>query len=204
MDLHKIKEKIKESPKWKARIHRMLIFNNRPRLWVKILLNPFIFKHGKGVCIRKHAIINVSPINNFFIGDLSSIEEYSVIDNNVGDVIIGKNTLVGLRNTVIGPIQIGNDVIIAQNVVLSGLNHNYDDTNTPIVNQKVITKEIIVENDVWIGANSIITAGVHIGNHSVVAGGSIVTKDVPPYTIVAGNPAKVIKTILATNTANIE
>lgn len=195
MDLKRLKEKIKESPKWKARIHRMLIFNNRPRQWVKLLLNPFIFKHGKGVCIRKYAIINVSPINNFYIGDLSSIEEYSVIDNNVGDVIIGKNSLVGLRNTVIGPIKIGNDVIIAQNVVLSGLNHSYDDTNTPIVNQKVATKEIIIDDDVWIGANSVITAGVHIGNHSVVAGGSVVTKDVPPYSIVAGNPAKVIKNI---------
>lgn len=195
MDLGKLKNKIKESPKLKARIHRMLIVNNRPRRWVKWFINPFIFKHGKNITIRRHAIINVSPINNFYIGDFSSIEEFSVVDNNVGDVTIGKNTLIGLRNTVIGPIQIGNDVIIAQNVVLSGLNHNYDDPNTPIVNQKVITKEIIVEDDVWIGANSVVTAGVHIGNHSVVAGGSVVTKDVPPYSIVAGNPAKVIKSI---------
>lgn len=195
MDLGILKNKIKESPKLKARIHRMLIVNNRPRRWVKWFINPIIFKHGKNITIRRHAIINVSPINNFYIGDLSSIEEYSVVDNNVGDVIIGKNTLIGLRNTVIGPIQIGNDVIIAQNVVLSGLNHNYEDPNTPIVNQKVITNKIIIDNDVWIGANSIITAGVHIGNHSVVAGGSVVTKDVPPYSIVAGNPAKVIKTI---------
>lgn len=197
MNLTRLKNKIKKSPQLKARIHRMLIVNNRPRRWVKCFLNPIIFRHGKNITIRRHVIINVSPINNFYVGSLSSIEEYSVVDNNVGDVIIGKNTLIGLRNTVIGPIKIGNDVIIAQNVVMSGLNHSYDDPYTPIVNQKVATKEIIIDDDVWIGANSVITAGVHIGNHSVVAGGSVVTKDVPPYSIVAGNPAKVIKNIKA-------
>ena len=53
--------------------------------------------------------------------------------------------------------------------------------------------DIIVENDVWIGATSTIMSGVRISNGSVVAGGSVVTKDVPPYAIVAGNPAKVVK-----------
>ena len=53
--------------------------------------------------------------------------------------------------------------------------------------------DIIIENDVWIGANSTIMSGIRIGNGSVVAAGSTVTKDIPPYSIVAGNPAKVVK-----------
>ena len=57
------------------------------------------------------------------------------------------------------------------------------------------TREIRIDDDVWIGANAVITAGVHIGSHSVVAAGAVVTKDVPEYSVVAGVPAKVIKTI---------
>ena len=201
--IQKLKNKIKESPKWKARIHKLMFSNGRPRFWVKAFINPFYFHHGKGSHVRKHTILNVSPINQFHIGKNSCIEEFCVVDNGVGDIEIGDNTLIGLRNTLIGPIRIGNNVILAQNIVLSGLNHGYSDLDTPIRNQKVSTKEIYIEDDSWIGANCTIVAGVHIGKHAIVAGGSVVTKDVPPYTIVAGNPAKVIKTISVTNTTNI-
>lgn len=193
--LQKIKNKIKESPKWKTRIHKLIFSNGRPRLWVKIFINPLYFRHDKGALIRRHTLLNVSPINNFHLGANSCIEEFCVVDNGVGDIEIGNNTLIGLRNTLIGPIKIGNNVILAQNIVLSGLNHGYKDLNLPIREQKVNTKEIIIDDDSWIGANSTIVAGVHIGKHAIVAGGSVVTKDVPPYTIVAGNPAKVIKEI---------
>ena len=61
--------------------------------------------------------------------------------------------------------------------------------------QGVNTSEIVIDDDVWIGANAVITAGVHIGRHSVVAAGAVVTKDVPEYSVVGGVPAKVIRTI---------
>jgi acetyltransferase-like isoleucine patch superfamily enzyme len=73
------------------------------------------------------------------------------------------------------------------------LNHNYSDITRRIDEQSVSTSEIHIESDVWIGSNSIVVAGVRIGTHSVVAGGSVVTKDVPPYSVVAGNPAKILK-----------
>ncbi len=111
----------------------------------------------------------------------------------MGAVIIGDRTLVGMSNVLIGPLRIGNDVIMAQNIVLSGLNHGYLDVKIPIRDQPCTTAEIVVEDEVWIGANSVITAGVRIGRHAVVAGGSVVTKDVPPYTIVGGNPARPLK-----------
>lgn len=190
-----IKEKLNNSPKWKNRIHRMIINRSRPRLWVRLFVNPFFFRHGKGSRIRRWCILNVSPINRFYVGNYSSIEEWSVVDNGVGDVLIGHHTMVGMRNTLIGPLSIGNNVIMAQNVVLSGLNHRYDDISTPISLQGVNKAEIVVEDECWIGANSVITAGVHIGKHAVVAAGSVVTKDVPPYSVVGGCPAKVIKRI---------
>ena len=118
---------------------------------------------------------------------------HRVMDNGVGEIIIGNHTRIGLRNTIIGPVHIGNHVILAQNVVLSGLNHNYEDISLPIHLQGVSVAPIIIEDNAWIAANSIITAGVTIGKHAIVAGGSVVTKNVPPYTIVAGNPAKAIK-----------
>lgn len=191
--LDSIKERIKRSPAWKARIHRMMFCNARPRWWVKHLLNPCVFRHGKHAVIRRRTVMNVSPINRFKLGNYSTIEEYTVVDNGVGDVIIGDHTRIGLRDTIIGPVRIGNHVILAQNVVISGLNHSYQDVSTPIHLQKVTTRTIVIEDESWVAANSIVTAGVTIGRHAVVAAGSVVTKDVPPYTVMAGNPAKVIK-----------
>lgn len=188
-----LKAKIKESPKWKARIHNMIFYNARPRLWIKILINPFYFRHGKGSCIRRQCVINVSPINNFRVGNYSTIEEYCIIDNGVGTVLIGNYTRIGLRSTVIGPIEIGNHVILAQNVVLSGLNHKYEDIEMPIHEQGVNAYKICIEDDVWVGANSVITSGIRVGKHAVIAAGSVVTKDVEAYTVVAGIPAKPIK-----------
>lgn len=157
-------------------------------------MNPFYHKKGPDAVIRSNARLDVLPFNPFFVGEGSVVEDYAVINNGVGHVHIGQKTFIGLYDIVIGPVSIGNNVIIAQHVVLSGLNHSYDDINLPIKDQLCTTAEIIVEDDCWIGANAVITAGVKIGKHAVVAGGSVVTKNVPPYTVVGGNPAKILKT----------
>jgi len=190
-----IKDKVKGNPGLKKFIHWLLIPSGeaRPRLWVKWFVNPFIHKRGKGSSIKWHTRIDVLPFNKFELGKNSTIEDFSTINNGVGDVIIGDNTLIGMSNVIIGPVNIGNNVIFAQNIVASGLNHEYSDVNVPIVNQKIIVSPIIIEDDCWIAANSVITSGVTIGKHSVVAGGAVVTKSIPPYSVAAGNPAKVIK-----------
>lgn len=194
LSIYSIKTMLNSNPQWKSRIHTLLFTHRgRPRWWTKKLVNPWFFHQGKHAWIRKHCILNVSPINAFQLGAKSGIEEFCVIDNGVGPVIIGEDTLIGLRNTLIGPVQIGNHVVTAQNVVMSGLNHCFDDCSRLIREQGVITASIVIADDVWIGANASILAGVHIGMHSVVGAGSVVTKDVPPYSVVAGNPAQVIK-----------
>ncbi len=186
---------IKNNPKIKKLVHRLLIPRNeaRPRGWVKIFVNPIMHKKGKKSIIRDRVRLDVLPFNKFFLGEGSVIEDFCTINNGVGDLIIGNNTLVGMGNVLIGPVTIGNNVILAQNIVMSGLNHEYRDINIPIREQKVTTAPITIEDDCWIAANSVITAGVTVGKHCVVAAGSVVTKDVPPFSIVAGNPAKVIK-----------
>lgn len=165
----------------------------RPRLWVQWFVNPFYHKRGKGSRVCRRVRMDVLPFNTFELGAGSTVEDFSVVNNGVGPVIIGSNSRIGIGNVLIGPVTVGNQVILAQNVVLSGLNHTYEDIHTPIRLQKVTTAPIIVEDEAWVGANSVITAGVTVGKHSIVAGGSVVTKDVPPYSIVGGNPAKLLK-----------
>ena len=190
-----IKERIKGDPKLKQFVHRMIMPRNqaRPRLWVRWFVNPFIHKKGKGAIVRRYARMDVFPFNRFDLGELSVVEDFATVNNGVGDVIIGNRVQIGIGNVLIGPVTIADNVIIAQNVVMSGLNHGYEDPAIPIGQQKCTTAEIYVGADSWIGANAVITAGVRIGEHAVVAGGSVVTKNVPPFSVVAGNPARVIK-----------
>jgi acetyltransferase-like isoleucine patch superfamily enzyme len=188
-------KRIKENPTLKKWVLWSLMPSGqaRPRMWVKWFVNPFFHHKGKGSLICRRTRMDVLPFNPFHLGSKSTIEDFATINNGVGPVRIGERVRVGIGNVVIGPVQIGNDVIIAQNVVMSGLNHSYTDIHMPIADQAVSTAPIVIEDACWIGANSVITSGVTIGKHSVVAGGSVVTKNVPPYTVVGGNPAKVLK-----------
>jgi acetyltransferase-like isoleucine patch superfamily enzyme len=187
--------KIKASPFLKKIALRMLIPANdfRPRLWVRIFVNPFKHKRGKASIIRYRTRMDVFPFNQFELGSQSMIEEFSTINNGVGDVFIGKKSIIGIGCTIIGPVSIGDHVMLAQNIVISGLNHGYELINIPPSEQKTITKNIIINDNVWIGANCVITAGVTVGKHAIIGAGSIVTRDVPPYSVSVGNPAKVVK-----------
>lgn len=190
-----IVSKIKSNPKLKSFVLWMLIPSNehRPRLWVRLFLNPFKHKRGPGAIVRRRTRMDVFPFNDFRLGMKSVIEDFSTINNGVGDVLIGERTIVGLGNTIIGPVQIGNDVMLAQNIVVSGMNHGYEDISLPPSRQKDICKQIVISDNVWIGANSVITIGVQIGKHSIIGAGSVVTKDIPAFSVAVGNPAKVIK-----------
>jgi len=190
-----IVERIKANPKLKQLVLNAMMPKNqsRPRFWVKLFLNPLKHKKGKNARICRNSRIDVMPFNNFVLGDNSTIEDFCTINNGVGDILIGQRSRIGMSNVLIGPITIGNDVILAQNIVMSGLNHGYEDISIPPHNQSVTKKKIILEDEVWIGANSVVLAGVTIGKHAVVAAGSVVTKNVPAYSVVVGNPAKVIK-----------
>ena len=190
-----LKEKIKSNEKLKKLALWMLMPRNqaRPRLWVKWFVNPLKHKKGRGSLVRRRTRMDVMPFNRFELGKDSTIEDFATVNNGVGDVLIGDRTRIGISNVLIGPVTIGNDVMFAQNVVLSGLNHGYEDVNLPPSLQKVETKPIVVEDEVWIGANAVVTAGVTIGKHAIVAAGCVVVKDVPPYSIVGGNPGRLLK-----------
>jgi acetyltransferase-like isoleucine patch superfamily enzyme len=190
-----LKEKIKSNEQLKKLVHWSILIpkQTRPRLWIKWFVNPFYHKKGKGAIIRYQTRLDVVPWNRFELGQDSTIEDFSAINNGVGPVIIGDRTKIGLSNTIIGPVTIGNDIRLAQNITLSGLNHNYEDVSRPIHIQGVSTAPITIGDGTWIGANVVVLAGVTIGKNCVIAAGSVVTKDIPSYAVAVGNPARVLK-----------
>ena len=196
MDNEKVRNKLKNNPKWKKFIDWVIMnqVETRPRWFVR-LLAPIYQHRGKHSVIHRSARMDTPPYRIFSLGDYSVIEAFACINNAVGDVMIGNHTRIGLHNTIIGPVEIGSHVNLAQGITVTALNHNFDDTEKRIDEQGVSTNPVTIEDDVWIGANAVILPGVTIGNHCVVAAGAVVTKDVPPHSLVAGVPAKVIKNI---------
>lgn len=192
-----IKDKIKTNARLKQRVHRLLMHPTeaRPRLWLRLFQWAYM-QRGRHTVIYSSVRRDIVPFNRFSLGDCSVIESFCCINNAVGDVSIGSHSRIGLHNTLIGPVSIGSHVNLAQGVVVSGLNHNFQDITRRIDEQGVSTSPITICDDVWIGANSVITAGVTIGSHSVVAAGSVVTRDVPANTVVAGCPARIIKSLI--------
>jgi acetyltransferase-like isoleucine patch superfamily enzyme len=92
-----------------------------------------------------------------------------------------------------GEIRIGDHVHTGANVMMFAFNHGTEKNGIPTIEQDYLDGDIVIEDDVWIGAGSVILAGVHIGKGAVVAANAVVNKDVPDYAIVGGVPAKVIK-----------
>ncbi len=110
---------------------------------------------------------------------------------------IGRNSLIGEYSVIRGQggVQIGDRVYTSPFTQILAVNHVFNDPTRPFVEQGITAEGIVIEDDVWLGAGSIITDGVRIGKGAVVAAGAVVTKDVPAHTVVAGVPARQIKTI---------
>ena len=170
--------------------------NPRPRFWIKCFINPFIHQKGKGAIIRRRSSrIDVFPWNQFIVGKNSLIEDFTTINNGAGHVIIGNNARVGIGSVIIGPVRLGDKVGLGQHVFISGFNHGYEDGERDSNEQPLVKKEIIIEDESHIGANAVIVAGVHIGKRCQIGAGSVVTRDIPPYSLAAGNPCRVIRKI---------
>lgn len=122
---------------------------------------------------------------------------YNFRDMPQSGIKIGSDSLIGEYSVIRGQggVQIGDRVYTSPFTQIIAVNHVFDDPNRPFVEQGITAEGIIIEDDVWLGAGAIITDGVRVGKGAVVAAGAVVTKDVPPHTVVGGVPAKPIKTI---------
>jgi acetyltransferase-like isoleucine patch superfamily enzyme len=156
---------------------------------------------GRTINIGNNVTINALSKEGIHLGDnftmlANSIIECTGVMSNLGEgLVIGNNVGIaqGCFIQVRGKVVIGNNVILAPGVSIFSENHLFDDPNIFINEQGVSRKGVIIDDGVWIGSGATILDGVRIGANSVIAAGAVVTKDVPKNTVVAGIPAKVIK-----------
>ncbi|WP_051294992.1 hypothetical protein [Maridesulfovibrio bastinii] len=156
-----------------------------------------MIKVGKSK-ISKTASLDVTGEGKIFIGDNCEVRHHAVLEvigRYNGTITIGDNSVIGICNWLqgSGDIIIGNDVIIGPYTCIVSTNHTYNDPATPVAKLPLTRDSVVIEDDVWVGAHVTIACGVTIGAHSIIGANSFVNKDVPPYSIVAGSPAKVIK-----------
>jgi len=110
------------------------------------------------------------------------------------NVEIGENSSLNKGAWIGNDTVIGDEVMMGPNVSILSASHHFSDVTIPMTHQGATPrKPVIIGDDVWIGTRTIILPGVHVGSHSIVGAGSVVTKDVPEWAIVGGNPAKIIR-----------
>lgn len=152
-----------------------------------------IFKKNKPFI---HKSVIIWGRDNLKIENTSGIYEYAIIRCKTNKVIIGNHCQIGPSCVIFdgSGIEINDYVMIGPHTVLAGGNHNFNNPESPMIFSGDYSKgKIIIEKDVWIGSNCTILDGVTIGEGSIVGANSLVSRDVEPYSIVGGYPAKLIK-----------
>jgi acetyltransferase-like isoleucine patch superfamily enzyme len=157
---------------------------------------------GRGCYIDENVYIHACPNGveigaNTFVMHGAVLHVYNFRNLPNSGIKIGRDSLIG-EYTIIrgqGGVRIGDRVYTSPMTQLIAVNHVFEDPQRPFIEQGITAQGIVVEDDVWLGANTVITDGVRIGKGAVVAAGAVVTQDVPPHTIVGGVPARVIREI---------
>jgi acetyltransferase-like isoleucine patch superfamily enzyme len=159
---------------------------------------------GRGAYLDHGVYLHACPAGiqigaETFVMKNAILHVYNFRDLPDAGITIGSRSLIGescvLRGQ--GGITIGDDVYLAPLVQMLAVNHVYHDTSRPISHQGITAQGIVVEDGAWIGGGAIVLDGVRIGRNAVIGAGAVVTKDVPAYTIVAGNPARVVRDLRA-------
>jgi acetyltransferase-like isoleucine patch superfamily enzyme len=196
------------------------IFKNFPTIlgtYLRPIVYALVFKKIRSGCLIEGGVRFEIPSRirlggNVFIGESCWIGS----GTNTGSIDIKKNSFIAHRSTLaaqggsilikkhvhvsrgsyingIGNVIIGNDCMIGPHVVIISGTHNYTDLTVPIRKQGSVKKRIVIEDNVWLAANVNVMPGVRIGKGSVIGAGAVVTKDIPPYSIAVGVPARIIK-----------
>lgn len=176
------------------------------KYWMHGLFNFSLFGarwHNIGAFIEEDVKVDCTPMLK--IGKGSSIRRFSTIivkenshsTKRISSLLIGNNTYIGEHNNIRaagGRISIGDNCLISQNVSIVASNHMVK--RDYLISEQGWDEErrdVTIEDDVWVGVNVVILPGIHVHKGAVVAAGAVVTKDIPEYAIVAGNPAKILK-----------
>jgi acetyltransferase-like isoleucine patch superfamily enzyme len=163
---------------------------------------------GHGVYLDQGAYLNACPAGitlgaGTIVMHGAVLHVYNFRNLPHAGITVGTNSLIG-EYTVIrgqGGVHIGDRVYTSPFTQIIAVNHVFDDPSRPFVEQGITAEGIVIEDDVWLGSGAVITDGVRVGRGAVVAAGAVVTKDVPPHTVVGGVPARPIKSIEPTGQA---
>jgi virginiamycin A acetyltransferase len=185
---------------------------------IKLAILRFLLRWNKGICIDASSELNYNVItnnqtfNSIIIDskcNITALQEGCRISEAriYGDVKLGRFVSITGPGTIVKSlkesISIGSFTSIGQNVCIVDFNHCFSRVSSSFINYNLFDDDFesdiiskgptVIQEDVWVGSNSVILPGVIIGRGSIIGGGSIVNKNVPSYSVVAGNPAKVIK-----------
>ena len=155
---------------------------------------------GKGVYLDQGVYLHATP-GGICIGDRTTVMHntelhvFNFRDLPHAFIKIGRDTFVGESVVVRGQggVSIGDSVLIAPGAKILAINHNYSDITRPVIEQGITGRGIIIEEGAWIGAGACVLDGVTVGRGAVVGANAVVTRDVPPHTVVVGSPAQVVK-----------
>ncbi len=183
---------------WRARFRRCggrLLVGRQ----VEILF-PGHISVGRNVSLGSYAYINGLSRDGLVLGDNVRIREHAWIQatsqlHHLGKgLVIAENTYIGPRSIIGagGGVAIGRNVTLGAGVDLLAENHAFADPDRLISEQGVTRQGIVLEDDVWVGNDAIVLDGVRVGRGAVIGAGAVVTRDVPPSAVVAGNPARAI------------
>lgn len=139
--------------------------------------------------------VALAGCKNMVIGKNTRFGRGSFITSGNGSLIVGENTAISPLCNIgadDGVIKLGSNVAIGPGTVVRAANHRFSSREMPIMSQGHVPGRVIIDDDVWIGANCVITPDVHIGEGAIVGAGAVVTTDVAPHSIVGGVPAREI------------
>lgn len=160
-------------------------------------------RFGKGVYIDKYCRLGASKAT-IELGNNNRLFQRAVLNTYVSSAVKGEGIVTGSQcvigvNAVLGAgnggLYIGNNVLIGPNVVIATGGHDYNRVDLTAIEQSYKGSPISIGDNVWIGSSAVVLGGVTIGEHSVIAAGTVVTKDVEPYTVFGGEAGRTIRHI---------
>ena len=163
----------------------------------KVHAKRFQVQAGKNVYIGKHCALKGK--SNIVLDDGVTVRPYAQIWSGGGTVRIGRGSEIGERCwiSIANSLEIGEKVLLSPNVYITDCDHEYRNIDVPVIEQGIVQKgqAVSIGDGSYIGINTVIVGNVKIGKHCVIGANSVVTKDVPDYSVAVGIPARVIKNI---------